>query len=89
MFFFFLNGSECRQKLIGTIIRVLVRHLHASNNDKDPYEISVTSEPSVCGGGGPDGIGRKWVGVSIPQPKVAKFVSWIACIICTIMIVVI
>ena len=40
-------------------------------------------------GGGPDGIGRKWVGVSIPQPKVAKFVSWIACIICTIMIVVI
>ena len=24
---FFLNGSEFRQKLIGTIIRVLVRHL--------------------------------------------------------------
>ena len=27
--FFFLNGSEFRQKLIGTIIRVLVRHLRA------------------------------------------------------------
>ena len=27
--FFFLNGSEFRQKLIGTIIRVLVRHPHA------------------------------------------------------------
>ena len=27
--FFFLNGSEFRQKLIGTIIRVLVRHLCA------------------------------------------------------------
>ena len=26
---FFLNGSEFRQKLIGTIIRVLVRHLRA------------------------------------------------------------
>ena len=26
---FFLNGSEFRQKLIGTIIRVLVRHLHS------------------------------------------------------------
>ena len=27
--FFFLNVSEFRQKLVGTIIRVLVRHLHA------------------------------------------------------------
>ena len=26
--FFFLNGSESSQKLIGTIIKVLVRHLH-------------------------------------------------------------
>ena len=32
--FFFLNGSEFRQKLIGTIIRVLVRHLHAQSGIK-------------------------------------------------------
>ena len=43
--FLFLNGSEFRQKLIGTIIRVLVRHLRAvvhspaSNYDKDQYEV--------------------------------------------------
>ena len=32
-------------------------HSPASNNDKDPCELSVTSEPSVCvcvGGGGPE-----------------------------------
>ena len=35
-----LNGSEFRQKLIVTIIRVLVRHIRpASNNDKDPFEV--------------------------------------------------
>ena len=36
------NGSEFCQKLIGTIIRVLVRHLPAKSgikNDKDPYEV--------------------------------------------------
>ena len=38
----FLNGSKFCQKLIGTIIRVPVRHLcpsPASNNDKDPYKV--------------------------------------------------
>ena len=53
---FFLNGSEFRQKLIGTIFRVLVRHLHAlhspaSNNEKDPYEVKCHIR-AQCGGGG-------------------------------------
>ena len=43
--FFFLNGSEFCQKLIGTIIRV---HSPASNNDKDPCHIRAQ-----CVGGGP------------------------------------
>ena len=30
----------------------------ASNIDKDPYELSVTSEPSVGGGGGQDYLGH-------------------------------
>ena len=34
MFFFFLYGSEFRQKLIGTIIRVPVRHLRAYSGIK-------------------------------------------------------
>ena len=47
--FFFLNGSEFRQKLIGTIIGVLrVVHSPASNIDKDPMSLfSVISEPNV------------------------------------------
>ena len=34
MFLFFLNGSEFRQKLIGTLIRVLVWHLRAYSGIK-------------------------------------------------------
>ena len=47
---FFLNRSEFRQNLIGTIIRVLVRNLRAQseigNHERD-QRVSVQSEPSV------------------------------------------
>ena len=49
-FSFFLNRSEFRQNLIGTIIRVLVRNLRAQseigNHERD-QRVSVQSEPSV------------------------------------------
>ena len=56
--FFFLLGQNFARNLMvslsgrqsGTFV-----HSPASINDKDPYELSVTSEPSVCvcmGGGG-------------------------------------
>ena len=48
---FFLNGSEFRQNLIGTIIRVLVRNLRAQsqieNHEREP-QVSVQLEPSVA-----------------------------------------
>ena len=58
----FLNVLEFRQKLIGTIIRVLVQHhVHSpvSNNDKDPYEVKCHIRAQCarvrsvlwCGGG--------------------------------------
>ena len=47
---FFLNRSESRQNLIGTIIRVLVRNLRAQSeigsHERD-QRVSVQPEPSV------------------------------------------
>ena len=47
---FFLNRSEFRQNLIGTIIRVLVQNLRAHSevgNHERNQRVSVQSEPSV------------------------------------------
>ena len=53
---FFLNRSEFRQNLIGTIIRVLLQNLRAQseigNHERD-QQVSVQSEPSVGGGATP------------------------------------
>ena len=48
---FFLNGSEFRQKLIGTIIRVLVRHLRSKSGIKQwqrPLRGEVSHRSPVC-----------------------------------------
>ena len=48
---FFLNGSEFRQKLIRTIIRVLVQHLYAKTSLGywlRPLRIKVSLQSPVC-----------------------------------------
>ena len=61
-FLFFSNGTEFRQILTGTIIRVLVRH---QTTIRAPSKWSVTSEPS--GGGGLVEFCKVWLLVNNNQ----------------------